>query len=57
MIGKGKQEHPCRRCVYFNACGDGARTLPCPQRKEKDKKSLIKMIFGPGKRKGERDDR
>lgn len=33
----GKQEkpvkYPCRKCVYYEACGDGGRTKPCEDRK------------------------
>lgn len=32
--GKDKKDvkYPCRRCFYYHACGDGARTKPCPLR-------------------------
>ena len=26
-------KYPCRKCVYFSACGDGARTEKCDIRK------------------------
>lgn len=28
-------KHPCRNCVYFKACGDNARTMPCKGRQTK----------------------
>lgn len=37
-------KHPCQGCIYFNACGDNNRTMPCEgrvtksQKKEEDKK-------------------
>lgn len=33
-----KQEvfYPCRKCVYYIACGDGMRTKPCEDRKTKE---------------------
>jgi len=27
--------HPCRGCVYFKACGELTRTMPCAGRKTK----------------------
>ena len=28
-------KHPCRNCVYFTACGENTRTMPCNGRKTK----------------------
>ena len=28
-------KYPCRNCVYFNTCGDSARTMPCEGRTTK----------------------
>jgi hypothetical protein len=28
-------KNPCRGCVYFKACGDNMRTMPCAGRKTK----------------------
>ena len=25
-------KHPCQGCVYFNACGENTRTMPCAGR-------------------------
>ena len=35
---------PCRNCVYFNACGERNRTVPCDRRETKsDLKRKRKM--------------
>ena len=26
-------KYPCRSCIYYNACGDKSRTMPCEGRK------------------------
>ena len=26
-------KYPCRSCIYYNACGDKNRTMPCQGRK------------------------
>lgn len=26
-------KYPCRNCIYYNACGDKSRTMPCKGRK------------------------
>lgn len=31
-------KYPCRGCVYFGACGDNTRTMPCKDRKTKSQK-------------------
>jgi len=28
-------QYPCRNCVYFKACGDNMRTMPCEGRMTK----------------------
>ena len=28
-------KYPCRKCVYYGACGDGGRTKPCEDRRTK----------------------
>lgn len=28
-------KYPCRKCVYYEACGDGGRTKPCEDRRTK----------------------
>ena len=34
--GKRKPiKYPCRKCVYYCACGDGGRTKACEDRKTK----------------------
>ena len=38
MIFGSKDEnvkHPCRRCIYFYACGNAKRTKPCSMRRTK----------------------
>ena len=37
--------YPCRKCVYYVACGDGMRTKPCEDRKTKEE-----MIAEKGKK-------
>ena len=27
--------YPCRNCIYFKACGENTRTMPCNGRKTK----------------------
>lgn len=42
----GKQpKYPCRNCVYFKACGDNTRTMPCEERQTKSKKKFYHMII------------
>lgn len=31
-------KYPCRNCIYFSACGDNMRTMPCAGRKTKSEK-------------------
>lgn len=31
-------KHPCRGCIYYNACGDSGRTMPCAGRVTKSQK-------------------
>lgn len=31
-------KYPCRNCIYFSACGDTMRTVPCAGRKTKSEK-------------------
>jgi len=35
-------KHPCKGCVYFNACGDSSRTAPCKGRQPKKEKNSKK---------------
>ena len=28
-------KYPCRNCIYFKACGDNTRTMPCKGRQTK----------------------
>ena len=38
-LSKMKQpKYPCRNCIYYNACGDKSRTMPCEGRKTKSQK-------------------
>ena len=32
---KIQPKYPCRSCVYFKACGDNTRTMPCDGRQTK----------------------
>ena len=31
-------QHPCRNCIYFKACGENTRTMPCKGRVTKSQK-------------------
>ena len=31
-------KYPCRNCIYWNACGDKSRTMPCKGRKTPSEK-------------------
>ena len=31
-------QYPCRKCIYFKACGDNTRTMPCKGRQTKSQK-------------------
>ncbi len=31
-------KHPCVGCIYFIACGESGRTMPCKGRKTKSEK-------------------
>ena len=31
-------KHPCINCIYFKACGDTTRTMPCEGRMTKSEK-------------------
>lgn len=31
-------KYPCRNCIYFKACGDNTRTMPCYGRETKSQK-------------------
>ena len=31
-------KYPCRNCIYFDACGDNTRTMPCYGRQTKSQK-------------------
>lgn len=31
-------KYPCRNCIYFKACGDNTRTMPCKGRQTKSQK-------------------
>ena len=31
-------KHPCRNCIYFDACGESGRTEPCKGRVTKSEK-------------------
>ena len=33
-----KVTHPCIGCIYFKACGETTRTMPCEGRKTKSEK-------------------
>lgn len=35
-------KYPCRSCVYYNACGDKNRTMPCKGRKTESQKKKEK---------------
>ncbi len=41
-------KYPCRNCVYFAACGDNMRTMPCKGRttKTERKKAMTKTSYG-----------
>lgn len=34
----GNVKYPCQGCIYFAACGNGSRTIPCAGRKTKTEK-------------------
>ena len=31
-------KHPCQGCIYYKACGESTRTVPCAGRKTKREK-------------------
>jgi hypothetical protein len=31
-------KHPCQGCIYFKACGENTRTMPCKGRMTKREK-------------------
>lgn len=35
---KKQPKHPCVGCIYFNACGNTNRTMPCEGRMTKSEK-------------------
>ena len=35
---KNQPKHPCINCIYFKACGDTTRTMPCNGRMTKSEK-------------------
>lgn len=35
---KKEVKYPCQGCVYFTACGENTRTMPCKGRKTKSEK-------------------
>lgn len=35
FIDKTAPQYPCRNCVYFSACGDNQRRMPCAGRRTK----------------------
>ena len=35
---KNQPKHPCINCIYFKACGETTRTMPCEGRMTKSKK-------------------
>ena len=39
-------QHPCINCIYFKACGETTRTMPCDGRmtKSEKKKEMSKCI-------------
>ena len=38
MKNENGAKYPCRCCVYFEACGDNTRTMPCRGRMTKSEK-------------------
>ena len=40
-------KHPCINCIYFKACGETTRTMPCEGRmtKSEKKKEINPMQF------------
>lgn len=38
MRNKPMPKHPCIRCIYFKACGETNRTVPCEGRVTKSEK-------------------
>lgn len=44
-ILKKQNINPCAICVYYDACGDEERTVPCKSQKKLSKKA-IKIITG-----------
>ena len=40
-------KHPCINCIYFKACGETTRTMPCDGRmtKSEKKKEINPMQF------------
>lgn len=35
-------KYPCRNCIYFEACGETTRTMPCDGRMTKSEKKKEK---------------
>lgn len=35
-------KHPCQGCIYFKACGENTRTVPCNGRVTKSQKNKEK---------------
>lgn len=48
-VGDKKEKpvkYPCRKCIYYEACGDGGRTKPCEDRRtKKDVKEADKLKY------------
>lgn len=44
---KNQPIHPCLNCIYFKACGETTRTMPCDGRmtKSEKKKEINPMQF------------
>ena len=41
---KNQPIHPCINCIYFKACGDTTRTMPCEGRMTKSEKAQQELI-------------
>ncbi|MCH5191881.1 MAG: hypothetical protein J1F23_06915 [Oscillospiraceae bacterium] len=39
---KKQPNYPCRGCVYFKACGENTRTMPCDGRQTKTEAKTMK---------------
>ena len=48
--------HPCLGCIYFKACGETNRTMPCEGRMTKSQKKATNCLTGVKSHYVERQD-